>query len=111
MKKYLLVISVIFFLSLFSATTFAQKKSYVPEKGYWVLVSNVHEKNNTTVRFYDDGSNLMYEEKVTGVKLNINRRKTLKHLKSALEKTMLAWNGSKEIKYNSGLLAGIIKRK
>jgi hypothetical protein len=109
MKKYLGFIIAIFFLSMFPKSNFAQKKSYVPEQGFWQLVSNVHEKKNTLVQFYDDSSNLIYEERITGVRMNIKRNKTLLHLKAALEKAMIAWNKTKETKYNNGLLADIIK--
>lgn len=109
MKKYPGFIIAIFFLVITPKSTFAQKKSYVPEEGFWVLESNKKEKKSSLVKFYDDHSALIYEERVTGVRMNIKRKKTLLHLKAALEKAMVAWNDTKETKYNNGLLAGIIK--
>lgn len=111
MKKFPVFICSIFFLSIISRSGYAQKKNPLPEKGFWQLVSNTNEKKNTLVQFYDNSSNLIYEERVTGVRMNIKRKKTLLHLKVALEKAMAVWDETKETKYNNGLLASILKRQ
>jgi len=111
MKKYVVLITATFFLSAISNPIQAQRKNFIPEKGFWQLVSNVHIKKNTQVQFYDDSLRLIYEETVTGVRMNVKRKKTLQSLKAGLEKAIIAWNETKVPSYNGGMLAGIIKGK
>ena len=110
MKKYT-AFALMIFAILFSSTNLsAQKQNTIPEKGYWVIESNIHNKNNAIVRFYDDNSVLIYQENVHDYRMNINRRKTLRALKSGLETAMIAWNNNKSANINGDLLAVIRKR-
>lgn len=110
MKKYSKMIVAMFALSIISNSIYSQKKSYVPEKGFWVLVSNVHNQKITTVQFYTNDRNLIYEEKVTGVKFKLNRRKTLLYLKEGLGKAITAWNEKREILRDKNWVSILVKK-
>jgi hypothetical protein len=53
-------------------------------KNYWVVETNLKERNFSIVRFYNAANELIYEEKLNGVYLNISRRKHVKRLNLAL---------------------------
>ncbi len=97
---------------LFTAdSSFAQtKKTVDQQEGYFVLVSNKAEKKITTVQFYNNANVLMYEEKVTGVKFNLNRKKTIDMLNKGLQKAILAFNAKPEVQKNQDWMAAIVKK-
>ena len=107
---YSKMIVAILALSIISNSVYSQKKSYIPEEGFWVLVSNVHEQKITTVQFYTNDRRLIYEEKVTGVKFKLNRRKTLLHLKEALGKAITAWNEKGEMLRDKNWVSMLVKK-
>ena len=79
-------------ISLCSLKSSAQKKiKYNPDKGFWVLISNVHQKKVVTVQFYSNENKLIYQEMVTNVKLDINRRKVRHKLYRALNEAYRIW--------------------
>jgi hypothetical protein len=86
MKKiYLPAILLIFVLSFAGLSSSAQKKTnYIPQQGYWQLVSNVHNKGVVTVQFYSEDNELMYQETVNN-RMNVNRRKVRRQLYLALQ--------------------------
>ena len=93
MKKSIIPMTIFSLLiSLCSLQSSAQKKiKYIPDKGFWVLISNIHQKKVITVQFYNDENNLMYQETVTNVKLDINRRKVRHKLYNALNEAYQIW--------------------
>ncbi len=111
MKKYVSAMVASLALLIISNSADAQNKKYVPEKGFWVLESNIHQKKNTIVRFYDDRSNLIYEETAMDVRMNIKRKKTLMFLKTGLEKALIAWNQNNEAVKNGDIIALLIHNK
>jgi hypothetical protein len=99
MKKQLY--SSLLVLSLvISSACFAQSKSKtrcISSKGYWVIENNAKAPKSNTIYFYNNDNVMVYHEKVEGIKINTEKRKTLLKLKTALEQAVLAWeNGSKE---------------
>jgi len=92
-------------------SSFAQNKKTVDQTdGYFVLVSNKAEKKVTTVQFYNNANVLMYEEKVTGFKFNLNRKKTIDMLNLGLQKAILAFNSKPEVQKNQDWVAAIVKK-
>jgi hypothetical protein len=73
------------------------KQNDLPEKGFYVLINNKDSANATTVQFYNDNQQLIYEEKLMGRKLNLDRKKVRRSLNSCLNKALLAWNYKKEV--------------
>src|SRR4051812_43625406 len=91
-KNIFTAIILVFFITLTGAKLSAQKKTdYIPEKGHWQLVSNIHEKKVITVQFYSAEGDLMYEETVTNRKLNVNRKEVRRQLYYALQEAYEAW--------------------
>lgn len=61
---------------------------WVSDKGYWNTESNIHDPLHHIIRFYTHDGRLFHTEKLSGVKLNVEKRKTKMKLKKALEQTM-----------------------
>lgn len=89
----------ILFIAVFAATQmFAQNKpDFVPEKGYWQLVSNVKNKKNVTVRFFNSNNEMIYEETLTNAKMNPERRKVRRQLYYAFQDAYNQWALSQKI--------------
>ena len=108
MKKYCFAVLATTILLTASSISFGQKKqNYVPEKGYWQLVSNIHEKKAVTVRFYTDENTMIYEEKISNKKLNPNRQRVRRQLYYALQEAYNQWASNRMIKNNDL----VVKRK
>ncbi len=70
--------------------------AWVSDMGYWVVESSLHQPRTHTVLFYSNNNELMYKEKLEGMKLNIEKRKVKMKLKQALETSAIAWQRSKD---------------
>lgn len=75
--------------------------SWVSDKGYWVVESNIHSPLHHVIRFYNNDNELLYKETLTGIKLDPEKRKVKMKLKKILESTVLAWKKKKD-----GLIPG-----
>jgi hypothetical protein len=102
--KTTLILAVLIFISLglFAQLTVAKKEKehpkfpkWVSEKGYWVVESNLNSPGKHTIWFYTNDNELMYKEKLEGVKLNAESRRVKLKLKKALETSAIAWERSK----------------
>ena len=110
MKKNIIATIILFaFVSLFSLQVSAQKKDYIPEKGYWVLVSNTHQKKIVTVQFYSDDHKLMYQETLQNAGLNVERKKVRRQLYSALKETYQIWAATNTVPSAKDIIARRIK--
>src|SRR5688572_32802688 len=77
---------------LFAATnSYAQQQDTMPDSCSWQLVSNIHDKSKVTVQFYTGTGILMYEETLYNTKLNLNKRKTVRHLNAVLQQVYSNW--------------------
>lgn len=108
MKSKFLFITIcvvaIFQLSL-SAAKAQTRTACIPKDGYWVLVSNLNIKKVTTVQFYTNEHQLIYEEVVRNHKMDLKRLKTLRCLKRGLDSALVAWNNQKQALYNKDWVA------
>lgn len=102
---------VFFALLMTSVTAYSQSEKYQPAKGFWVIESNIHQRENFTVHFYDDKSNSIYDETVTGRSFNIHRKRTLRFLKAGLDKALIAWNINKVEVKNGDMMATMLRKK
>jgi hypothetical protein len=80
-----------------------------PVNGYWVLVSNINIKKETTVQFYNNAHQLVYEEVVKGQKMDLSRLKTLRCLKRGLDSALIAYNRQNKALYNKDWVAMNLK--
>jgi hypothetical protein len=95
-----------------SSICFGQEKrktKSISLKGYWVIENNAKAPKSNTIYFYNNDNVMVYHEKVEGMKINTERRKTLLKLKSALEQAVVAWE--KGQKQNSNMLVMTALRK
>jgi len=83
--------------------------SWISQIGYWVIKSNLDTPDSSTVFFYRNDGVLVYEEPVSGKCINIKKRRTLKLLKSVLDKSVMTWNGQNQAPVNRGYLASLGK--
>ena len=91
--------------------TSQQVPSWVPESGFWVVQSSLHEPAKHTIYFYTDQRELVYKEEVEGVQFNVESDRIRMHLKKALETALLAWRKQKLAKENEGLVISLLQRK
>lgn len=63
---------------------------WVSEKGYWVIKSNIKTPKESTIYFYNNEHNLVYQEEINDRKLKL-RKKTLMKLKTALEEAVASY--------------------
>lgn len=110
MKKYSIVLILIALFAQVENLS-AQQKNSNSENGFWVLESNIHDKKNTTVRFYDNNSTLMYEEKVCNCRLNIKRKKNIQYLREGLEKAYVAYNSNQKVIRDATWMTAMINKK
>jgi hypothetical protein len=95
--------------TLFSSA--AATAQYSVDEGYWLVESNVFTKDFTVVKFYSDTHSLIYEEKLTGICLDITRRKNVKMLNRTLKMVQHNQLVAGQIKgYASLITSSITKR-
>lgn len=108
MKNLLISAAIIIISSLLlplSGAVAQNRSSYFSDKGYWVLVSNRNIKKETTVLFYNNADELIYQEQVQGRKLDLKKLKTIRCLKKGLDSALLAWNEANSTSYNKSWVA------
>lgn len=64
---------------------------WVSDNGYWIVENNIHNPNQHTIRFYNNEHQLVGFKELSGVKLDLRKRKTKMMLKDALESSLTAW--------------------
>lgn len=92
MKRNFITSAIILVFVFLGAQGFAQKKqNYVPEKGYWQLVTNHSDKKTVTVKFYNEQNEMIYEETLNNTKMNPQRKKVRRQLYYALQDAYNQW--------------------
>jgi hypothetical protein len=108
-KKFLIVLLGVFFLLLTliasAQSTASNTPSWISDKGFWVVESNIHTPKQATVFFYTNEGVLVYKEAVEGRRINPGRKSTRMHLKSVLEQSLTAWEKTQALKENQQWLA------
>lgn len=69
--------------------------SWLPKEGYWVVVSNKQNPKSNEVHFYTINNELIYTEKIEGVKLNTKKTRVKKQLKKAFDQAYTMWIAGK----------------
>jgi hypothetical protein len=68
---------------------------WVSDKGYWVVESNINQPQQYTIRFYNNQHELIGRKDLSGIKLNVRKRKTKMMLRESLESSLEAWAKNK----------------
>ncbi len=101
-------------LGLVLSTAYSQQGSsivapWASDKGFWVVEGNIHDPLNNTIRFYNNENELVHTETLSGVKLDIRKKKVKMKLKKALEQTLLLCEQHKDHEVISNDVAAILK--
>ncbi len=108
MKTFLLV----FILNISICGTINAQSNKAPkwatDKGFWIIESNIHDKTNCTVCFYNNEKQLVYKEKIEGKVLNAKKRKIKMKLKNILEQTAAKYGQQHKATENEKLLASLL---
>ena len=97
MRKYIFILVCTFAITAFSLTCSAQEEirctpKWVSPNGYWVVESNNKTPLSSIIYFYNNDNQVIYKEKLEGIRINIKKRKTLMGLRKILEASVVAWN-------------------
>ncbi|RYY39936.1 MAG: hypothetical protein EOO08_08570 [Chitinophagaceae bacterium] len=106
MKSMLLLFLVLASLLLAAGSANAQKRQpkWVPVKGYWVVEDNINQPGVAIVYFYNQQSELVYQETVNR-RIDLDRRRTLLRLNRTLEEAVATWERRSPLAINTGVLA------
>jgi len=119
MKKLISAFFVTAALCGFSTLIFAQDEpqnntiatpKWISDKGYWVIESNVKTPENSVIYFYNNDNELVYKEKLEGIRINWKKRRVLMHLKTVLEQSIASWNQQHLVKQNEMLVAIALRK-
>ncbi len=103
--------TLVFTLNLASTAGQAQTRhSDLPQTGFWVVETGARAKDGSTLRFYNDDKQLIYEEHLAGTRLDVRRSKTVAFLNRALDKMMVNWLVTRQVKTDGHWVAELRKR-
>ena len=115
-KQLISLLATVLFVTL-SIASFAQGHhlsnrvpKWLSNNGYWVVESNVKTPKESTIYFYSNDKTMVYKETIEGVKLHLNRTKTLMRLKGVLDQSITAWQQQHVAKENQMLVATAFRR-
>ena len=113
MKFFPKTMTGLLFLLMIAGTINSQEQDHtvpwVSDKGYWTTESNIHDPLDHIIRFYTNNGRLFHTEKLSGVKLDVDKRKTKMKLKKALEQTMELYSKQEPAKQISEYLVAYLK--
>ncbi|HEX3934019.1 MAG TPA: hypothetical protein VHW43_05035 [Puia sp.] len=91
MKKLITLPIAVLLVAATAIITPSMAQGWVPQNGYWEVVSTVAKPSESTVKFYDLLGHLIHEEWVTGMVLDLHKRKTCRWLNKQLQNALTAW--------------------
>jgi hypothetical protein len=65
--------------------------NWVSDKGFWQVETNIHSPWNSTICFFNNDGVQVYKEKIQGMPLDLQKKKTLRRLKKILDQAVTAW--------------------
>lgn len=95
MKKLSLLPIAVLLGAATATITPALGQDWIPENGYWEVISSVKKPSVSIVKFYDLHGHMIYEEQVTGRVLDLHKRKTCARLNKQLQSALAAWASRK----------------
>lgn len=81
---------------------------WVPDKGYWIIESNIHSPSDHIIWFYTNDKQLVYKEDLNGIRLNIAKRKIRMKLKKVLDASIALWEQKKITEENKDYVTAIL---
>jgi hypothetical protein len=110
MKKHVLTVLFVLLAAAAYCQKIGKKTSWVSEKGFWMVESNVKTPRSSTIYFFNNDKVLVYKEKVEGMRVKINRQRVRMSLKKILEASVVAWEQHPVSKENELLVATALRR-
>lgn len=90
MKK--LTLMFLLMLALGAVAKSQTKTSACTDFANWVIESNTKTPKNATVKFYNHKQELIYQEEITGIKLNVKNKKIVEKLNTVLQQLITEGN-------------------
>jgi hypothetical protein len=85
MKKLFLSAMIIVAIS---GAAHAQEKKEIPDFANWVVESNIKTPREAVIKFYNEKQELIYQEKITGKKIKIEKPKVQKAFNDVLNQLL-----------------------
>ena len=102
-------------LLMHTAVIAQNRPGLVPEwasgKGWWMVETTTRSPKQQTVYFYNLNGVLVYKEKLKGIQLKPEKRKTKMQLKQALETAVMAWEKDRKVKDSGSLVVNCLRGK
>ena len=79
---------------LVAATAFItpwKAQSWVPQNGYWEVVSTIARPSEATVKYYDLAGHLVRQERVIGMVLDLRKRRICRWLNKRLQTALVGY--------------------
>ena len=95
MKKLLTLPIAVLLVAATAIITPLEAQNWVPQNGYWEVVSTLARPSEATVKFYDLQGCLVGEERVTGVVLDLRKRSICRWLNKKLQTALASWASRK----------------
>ena len=94
--KNLLILSIAVLLVAATAIIMPLKaQSWVPQNGYWEVVSTLAKPAEATVKFYDLDHHLVGEDHIKGMVVDLRERWVCRWLNKRLQAALVAWASRK----------------
>jgi hypothetical protein len=91
MKKLITLPIAVLLVAAAAIITPSMAQSGVPQNGYWEVVSTIAKPGEAIVKFYDLQGHMIQQEQVTGMVLDLRKRKTCRWLNKQLQSALTAW--------------------
>ena len=109
------IVTAIIGLLMHTAVIAQSRPALIPEwvsaKGWWMVETATRSPKQQIVYFYNSDGVLVYKERLEGIRLNPEKRKTKIHLKQALEAAVVAWEKERKVKDSGSLVVSYLKGK
>ena len=94
--RILMILSIaVLLVAAMAVVTPVSAQDWVPANGYWEVITNVKRPSEAIVKFYDLQGHKVFEEQVTGMRLDLRKRKTCRWLNKQLQTALVAWASRK----------------
>ena len=95
MKKLLSLPVAILLVAATAIITPLEAQSWVPQNGYWEVVSTIAKPAEATVKYYDLAGHLVQQERISGMVLDLRKRRVCRWLNKRLQTALIAYASRK----------------
>ena len=95
MKKLLTLSISVLLVAATAIITPSMAQGWVPRNGYWEVISTIAKPSEATLRFYDLQGHMVAEERVTGMVLDLRKRRICRWLNKKLRMALAGWASAK----------------